>query len=284
MTEADFFRFYTLENNEHKDNFLKACREEYDNVLKRMPEMKFTNIWAASMITPKLPIGSVLHLGILNSLRSWNLFQLPNGVTSFANVGGFGIDGSVSTVIGASLMNKNKIYFCVVGDLAFFYDMNSLGNRHIGNNVRILIVNNGRGTEFRNFYHVGSTFGDDADAYIAAAGHYGNKSKSLVKNYAQDLGYEYLSASNKDEFMRVYDKFIDPKLSDKPIVFEIFTESSDESSTLKAIWNIESTKSGTLKNEIKKKAVRLYHTEVGQTLIKILGEKGITFVKKMLRK
>lgn len=284
MTEADFFRFYTLENNEHKDNFLKACREEYDNVFKRMPEMKFTNIWAASMIIPKLPIGSVLHLGILNSLRSWNLFQLPNGVTSFANVGGFGIDGSVSTVIGASLMNKNKMYFCVVGDLAFFYDMNSLGNRHIGNNVRILIVNNGRGTEFRNFYHVGSTFGDDADAYIAAAGHYGNKSKSLVKNYAQDLGYEYLSASNKDEFLRVYDKFIDPKLSDKPIVFEIFTESSDESSTLKAIWNIESTKSGTLKNEIKKKAVRLYHTEVGQTLIKILGEKGISFVKKMLRK
>ena len=284
MTEADFFRFYTLENDEQKDNYLKACREEYDNVFKRMPEMKFSNIWAASMITPKLPIGSVLHLGILNSLRSWNLFQLPNGVTSFANVGGFGIDGSVSTVIGASLMNKNKIYFCVVGDLAFFYDMNSLGNRHIGNNVRILIVNNGRGTEFRNFYHVGSTFGDDADAYIAAAGHYGNKSKSLIKNYAQDLGYEYLSASNKDEFLRVYDKFIDSKLSEKPIVFELFTESSDESSTLKAIWNIESTISGTLKNEIKNKAVRLYHTEVGQTLIKILGEKGITFVKKMLRK
>lgn len=284
MTEADFFKFYTLENMECKDSFLKACHNEYNSLFNRLPEMGFTNIWAASMITPKLPTGSVLHLGILNSLRSWNLFQLPNGVTSFANVGGFGIDGCISTVLGASLTNKNKLYFCVVGDLAFFYDMNSLGNRHIGNNVRILIVNNGRGTEFRNFYHVGSTFGNDADAYIAAAGHYGNKSKSLVKNYAEDLGYEYLSATNKEDFINTYEKFLDPEVTDKPIVFEIFTDSADESNTLKAIWNIETSRSGTLKNEVKKAAVKFYQTEVGSTITRILGKNGISFVRKMLEK
>lgn len=284
MKEIDFFRFYTLAKFEPQDSYLKACHKEYDNLFSRMPEIGFTNIWAASMIAPKLPRGCALHLGILNTLRSWNLFRLPEGITSFANVGGFGIDGSISTVLGASLVNKNKLYFCVLGDLAFFYDMNSLGNRHIGSNLRILIVNNGRGTEFRNFYHVGSTFGDDADAYIAAAGHYGNKSKSLIKNYAQNLGYEYFSATNKEEFINVYDRFLNPQITAKPIIFEIFTESSDESTTLKALWNIKSTKSGTLKNGVKDIANKLYHTEVGSTIIRVIGQNGISFMKQMLDK
>lgn len=284
MTEADFFRFYTIENADSQDSYLKACHVEYERVFSNMPKMGFTNIWAASMIAPKLPKGSALHLGILNSVRSWNLFQIPEGVTSFANVGGFGIDGSVSTVIGASLINKEKLYFCIVGDLAFFYDMNSLGNRHVGNNVRLMIVNNGRGTEFRNFYHVGSTFGDDADAYIAAAGHYGSKSKNLVKNYVLDLGYEYMSATTKEEFINVYERFMIPDITDKPMVFEIFTDSADESNTLKEIWNIETTKSGALKNEIKSVAIKLYQTEVGATITRLIGKKGLSIVRKVIGK
>ena len=50
----------------------------------------------------KLPENSVLHLGILNSLRSWNFFEVPTSVSAYSNVGGFGIDGGVSSLIGAS--------------------------------------------------------------------------------------------------------------------------------------------------------------------------------------
>lgn len=282
MTETDFFCFYTLDKIEGQDSYLQECKKEYQKIFNKMPELPFTNLWAASLIAPKLPEECSLHLGILNSTRSWNLFQLPKNVTSFANVGGFGIDGGVSSLIGASLVNKNKLYFGVVGDLAFFYDMNSLGNRHVGNNVRLLIVNNGRGTEFRNFYHVGSTFGDDADAYIAAAGHYGNQSKNLVKHYAEDLGYEYLCANTKDEFLGIYDRFVTPCIAKKPIVFEIFTDSSDESSALKQIWNIETTQSGSLKKEIRNVAVKLYQSPVSNTIMKILGKRGIGLVRKML--
>ena len=79
--------------------------------------------------------------------------------------------------------------------------MNSIGNRHVGANFRLLLVNNGKGTEFRNFNHPGAAFGEDADWFIAAAGHYGNKSPALVKHYAEDLGFEYLTASNKEEYL-----------------------------------------------------------------------------------
>ena len=123
------------------------------------------------------------------------------GVTTACNVGGFGIDGDVSTLIGASLVHEDKLYFAVVGDLAFFYDLNVLGNRHVGKNVRIMLINNGRGTEFHNSDHPASKFGAEGDPYIAAAGHYGNKSPELVKHYAQDLGYEYMTASTKEEYL-----------------------------------------------------------------------------------
>jgi 2-succinyl-5-enolpyruvyl-6-hydroxy-3-cyclohexene-1-carboxylate synthase len=36
-------------------------------------------------------------------LRSWNFFDTKETVTGFSNTGGFGIDGSLSTVIGAAL-------------------------------------------------------------------------------------------------------------------------------------------------------------------------------------
>lgn len=284
MTEADFFRFYTIVGIEPQDSYYKECHAEYNRLFNKMPKIGFTNIWAASVLIPKLPKGSTLHLGILNSLRSWNLFNIPDGVTSFANVGGFGIDGCVSTAIGASLINKDKLFFCVVGDLAFFYDMNSLGNRHVGNNIRILIVNNGRGTEFRNFYHVGATFGDDADPYIAAAGHFGKQSRSLIKNYSQNLGYEYYSASTKEEFLSVCDRFVASEVSDKPIIFEIFTNSADESSALKSIWNIETTKKGIIKNEVREVGQKLYKTKAGAAIMQIIGKSGIALVRKILSK
>lgn len=70
-------------------------------------------------------------------------------VTGYSNTGGFGIDGSLSTVIGAALCHPDRLYYCVLGDLAFFYDMNALGNRHVPSNIRILVVNNGLGFEMK---------------------------------------------------------------------------------------------------------------------------------------
>ena len=119
-----------------------------------------------------------------------------------------------------------------MGDLAFFYDLNVLGNRHVGKNVRIMLINNGRGTEFHNSDHPASKFGEDGDTFMAAAGHFGNKSHDLVKHYAQDLGYTYLSATNKEEYMAACDTFFDYRQMDQPIVFEVFTDSDDESDAI----------------------------------------------------
>lgn len=235
MSETEFFRHYIKKDSAGDDSYLALCRSEYKMLHDNMPELPFSNIWVASRISSALPDNSVLHLGILNTLRSWNLFEIPRSVSSSCNVGGFGIDGDISSLIGASLADKDRICFGIFGDLAFFYDMNVLGNRHVGNNVRILLINNGRGTEFRNFNNMGSMFGDDTDAFIAAAGHYGNQSRVLVRHYAEDLGFEYLSASSKEEFNAVSSKFLTPDLTDKPVFLEVFTSSDEESDALQKV-------------------------------------------------
>lgn len=268
MSEKAFFEKYT-NGKQTDDAYLNFCQANYKTVREKIPELPFSNIWMASVLADKIPGNSVIHFGILNSLRSWNYFELPESVSSASNVGGFGIDGGLSSVIGASLFNPNKLYFCVIGDLAFFYDINVLGNRHVGKNVRILLINNGKGTEFRHFNHYAAQFGESADEYIAAAGHFGNKSKDLVKSFVTNLGYEYLSASTKDEFMSVYHPFVDPQMRAAPMVLEVFTDSVEESKALELIVEID-------EGETLDKAK--------QFAKKIVGEKTFGIIKKMLKK
>lgn len=237
MSEKYFFSIYA-KGEKHSTEYWKECNANYQNIYSLIPELPFSNIWVAKQLADKLPAHSVLHLGILNTLRSWNFFKVPETVETYCNVGGFGIDGIMSTLLGASLANPEKIFFGILGDLAFFYDMNSIANRHVGFNLRIMLINNGRGTEFTNYSHPGHAFGKDADLFIAAAGHYGRKSPNLVRHYAEDLGFTYITASNKEEFNKVYMEFVTPEILSKPILFEIFTDSEDESTALETIRNI----------------------------------------------
>ena len=237
IDEMSFFSRYAS-GEKLDDSYIRTCQKLYDDIYNSFPEIGFGNIYVARTFSKKLPKNSVIHFGIYNSLRSWNLFQLDASIQSCCNVGGFGIDGACSTLIGASLANPNKIHFLTVGDLAFFYDLNSLGNRHVGNNVRIILINNGRGVEFRKKDHPGSRFGDEADMYISAAGHYGKQSCDLVKHYATDLGFEYLSAFNKEELDNVSARFLIPEVTDKPMLLEIFPHFEDDVDNLDRIRHI----------------------------------------------
>ena len=270
MPEIDFFNHYAKGNANYTD-YLDALNKEIEDVKNEIPNLPFSNIWMAQQMHEKLPKDCEIHFGIYHSLRSWNFFKLPIGIQAKCNVGGFGIDGGVSTMIGASLSNPNKLFIGVFGDLAFFYDMNVVGNRHVGNNVRILLINNGKGNEFRNYGHPCYFLGDEADKYIAAAGHYGNMSNLLVKNYAENLGYEYITASNKEEFNNVVEKFLSPENNDKPMLFEVFTETEDESDALETILNMVVDNKTIVKDKLKK-AVK-----------EIVGQRGIETIKKVIK-
>lgn len=269
MNELTFFEQYAESAVVNKRiSYYLEWKDSYQRIYEKLTELPFSNLWMVQQVSQKLPKNSVLHLGILNSLRSWNFFETPESVICYSNTGGFGIDGNISSLIGASLVHPEKLYFGWVGDLSFFYDLNAIGNRHVGNNVRITVINNGRGTEFRNYNHNGSIFGaEETDRFVAAAGHYGNQSSDLIKHYAQDLGFEYMSASNKEDFLNVYKRFLTPEITEHSMVLEVFTDSKEESDALKIMNTLEVSVAGTAKNAVKK----------------LLGEQGIQTIKKVLK-
>lgn len=268
MGEQRFFEHYTRDKSAKESNYFATCQKQLEQVRAKIPEVPFSNIWMASKLAPKIPANSTVHFGILNSLRSWNFFEVPASVRTSSNVGGFGIDGGLSAFIGASLADQNRLYFGVIGDLAFFYDMNVLGNRHVGSNLRILLINNGKGTEFRNYSHPAAHFGPSADEFIAAAGHFGKKSRELVRHYCQDLGFKYLAAENKSEFEKLIPEFVNTERATHPLLLEVFTDSDEESEALEMMMRIEKNMKTGVKNMAKS----------------ILGESGLGVLKKLAGK
>ena len=224
MTERQFFEHYGIGSSE--GSYARSWQVADEELRKEIPEIPFSNVWIAQELSGRLPKGARLHLGILNSLRSWNYF-LPNNGLGYCNTGGFGIDGCVSSMIGAALASPDKLFFGVFGDLAFFYDLNAIGNRQCGKNLRILIVNNGVGGEFSLHTNIGYPLGEERQKLIGAGGHFGKQSHDVVRHLAEDLGFKYLSASNQDEFKKIEGDFLTDAM-DQSVILECFTGIDDD--------------------------------------------------------
>lgn len=118
-------------------------------------------------------------------------------------------------------------------------------------------------------------FGDETDRFIAAAGHYGNKSSLLVKNYAENLGFEYISASDKEEYLTHLDEFISPSIGERPIVFEVFTNNEDEDEALTIISTACTDGKVVAKKKVKDVAVGVIGERQFSNLKRSLGNKVI---------
>lgn len=265
MPDLVFFNHYNIEDR-NDDTLLLTYKKALEYVQDKLPDLPFSNCWIAQKLAPILPDNSDLYLGIVNSLRVWDYANLPISVSTHANVGGYGIDGCLSTMIGSSLVNPQKEFYGIFGDLAFFYDCNVLGNRHIGQNLHILVVNNDGGQQFRNFDHPASSLGDKTNEYVAAAGHYGAQSSLVIKHLSQDFGFNYFAVNNKEEFEDVVPYFFKKGVS---TIVEVFVNDKSEGEAIKMIRNIVPYKNG-VKQSVKK------------VIIDKLGSDKINAIKKIL--
>ena len=272
MTEKAFLSHYINSNKDYIkfDGYLDMFKVQYYDLLKNIPDLPFSNAWIASKSSKMFPSGSTVYLGILNTLRTWNYFEMPENVDVISNVGAFGIDGGLSSVLGAALVNTGGLNFGIVGDLGFFYDINSLGNRHFPNNVRIMLINNGRGIEFRIDDNIGSKFEDsEADKFFSAAGHFGDKSAELVKNLAGNLGFEYMAANSKEDYLSKAEYFFSEQKLNKPVIFEIFVNQNDERSAHTILRNVYREES--------------FGRAVKDTVKKIIGDNAVEKIKKIIK-
>lgn len=228
MPEGEFFSHYTADAPGSPD---PAYREVWAiaNAKRTIPEdLPLSHAFVAGSLAPRIPAGSNIHFAILSAFRNWNFFSLDPSVRAYSNVAAYGIDGCLSTFIGHSVASE-RMSFLVIGDLSFFYDMNSIGIRHVRNNARVVLVNNNGGGEFRLYSNAADRyFGEAANTHIAAAGHHGS-----AKGWVESMGWGYIEVRTKQELAEQADHFLAD--SSKPVLMEVFTTMEADSDGVRLI-------------------------------------------------
>ena len=199
--------------NKYAIDDAKFRKESEPSNDRLVPEGYLSGFGAMQGLAGAIRRNSLLHLSILNSTRITQLFDLPDDTLVYSNLGTDGIDGTMSTFLGQAKANPDKECFLVIGDLSFFYDMNSISIRDIGDNVHIMMINNGGGAEF--YLSMGPEKLPNIDMHISAA--HSHKAKEWVKAN----GFNYLEASSQDEFDKILPAFMENK--GRPVFLEVST-------------------------------------------------------------
>ena len=163
---------------------------------------------------------AVVHYANSSSIRLANILaQHP----VWCNRGVNGIDGSLSTAAGFSVVSDSNI-FCVIGDLSFFYDQNALWNQNLKRNFRILLLNNGCGGIFNMLPGLEQS---PARNGIVAASHHTSAEGICRQNHVI-----YLRAEGPHDLHQAIDTLLYIE-SDRPVLLEVFTDVNEDERILK---------------------------------------------------
>ena len=135
-----------------------------------------------------------------------------------------GIEGSLSAAAGFSVVSREERVFCIIGDLSFFYDQNALWNRNLRGNLRILLLNNGRGGIFNQLR--GLEQSPARDAFVAAEHH------TTAEGICRQNGVEYLNATDMEQMRKGMQNLLSRE-SDRPILLEVTTDAAEDERVFK---------------------------------------------------
>ncbi|HER40670.1 MAG TPA: 2-succinyl-5-enolpyruvyl-6-hydroxy-3-cyclohexene-1-carboxylate synthase, partial [Salinimicrobium catena] len=181
----------------------------HDEYMDRIP---YSDLKAMQAIVPRMPEAHIVHLANSSTIRYAQLFKWKENLKIYCNRGTSGIDGSISTSVGAAMVSEEPVLM-ITGDLSFFYDSNALWNNYIPKNFRVIILNNEGGGIFRIL--PGDKNSETFDTYFETV--HDLKAKPICDLY----GFDYALANSSEEIEEGLKGFFDA--SEKPKVLEIFT-------------------------------------------------------------
>jgi 2-succinyl-5-enolpyruvyl-6-hydroxy-3-cyclohexene-1-carboxylate synthase len=156
FADLDYQRFLQGDDEDETNGYLSHWQAADRQAAKRVQQtvadatVPLTDWSAVQQVLEQLPTGSVLHLANSMPVRYANLCGIDERqqISVWGNRGVSGIDGCLSTALGAALMT-DQLVTLLIGDVAFFYDRNALWSAPIPPNLRIVLLNNDSGHIFR---------------------------------------------------------------------------------------------------------------------------------------
>ncbi len=198
--------------SDYRTGVLAIAEDRQNRHQSYMRTIPFSDFKVFDLLFQRLPQNIQLQIGNSSTVRYMQLFQTDPSIEVFCNRGTSGIDGSLSTAIGAAKVT-NKPVLCVLGDLSFFYDSNALWQNHTPNTFRIVIINNRGGGIFRILPGPKNTV--NFERYFETA------HQLSAKHLAKMHGYKYYSARSTGSLKRQLSRLFKP--SDRPKILEVFT-------------------------------------------------------------
>lgn len=198
-----------------ESDYRRACMTLAEK-LPEFPENVYGETAVIGRLLARLPKDSILHIANSAPMRMAQFFDLDPSVQVLANRGINGIDGSMSSAIGYTVASK-RLNFLIIGDLSFFYDMNSLWIRHRPANLRVAILNNDGGAVM----HMAWGYSPQVGMHASAAHH------TSARGWVEALGIRYISATNFEELDAALAIFTDETVNEA-MVLEVFTEKNSD--------------------------------------------------------
>ena len=215
---ADMIRF-NLEQTPHPfvqrwDTLLAKLRQQVEAEELPYSSAAAVRYFEHSLSSLLSPLSSfVVHYANSTAIRLANTYARHH---VWCNRGVNGIEGSLSTAAGFSLVTDEKV-FCVIGDLSFFYDQNALWNTNLKGNLRILLLNNGHGAIFDTLPGLGQSPARDR---LVAAAH-----STSAEGICRQNGVVYLKAEDMEQMKQGIDTLLYLE-SDRPVLLEVFVPPS----------------------------------------------------------
>ncbi|WP_320041100.1 2-succinyl-5-enolpyruvyl-6-hydroxy-3-cyclohexene-1-carboxylic-acid synthase [uncultured Desulfobacter sp.] len=207
----------------------KSVFQIYERYLDQAPFSDFT---ACADALRAVPEDSVIHLGNSSTVRYAVLNSGIKGVAWLGNRGTSGIDGSVSTAVGYASCTS-KINTLILGDLSFFYDSNGLWNKYLGDNLRIILLNNGGGNIFSFVEDLAGRTGEDNQRVFQNCFFAGHNTKA--KGLASTFGLDYLQADSGVQLDKALEKLYNPDRT-VPTLLEVFTDAQINTNVFKGLF------------------------------------------------
>lgn len=134
--------------NHYLGKWKEIERREAGHAASYLQHAAFGKLTALARILQIVDPQTVLHLGNSSAVRFSQVLQTRSDLSYYSNRGTSGIDGSLSSAVGAAMVSGHQ-HLLILGDLSFVYDSNGLWNRSFPENLKIVVLNDGGGGIFR---------------------------------------------------------------------------------------------------------------------------------------
>lgn len=155
-----------------------------------------------------IPPESTLFAGNSLPVRLLDQFGRPQGkhLYVYANRGASGIDGNISTALGAGAVRPNQPLVAIVGDITFYHDMNGLlAVQRNGVPITIVLLNNNGGGIFHRL-PIKNFEPEFTNLFVMPHG-------LEFEHAARMYGLDYIRADSRDLFRQVFRESVNNRLS-----------------------------------------------------------------------